>query len=80
MIKKMSISIMTKSRKSYRECDRQTTEESLEFGEIDAKLNFQPLTEADMIQQSKSALEAYRRIGSGVEHERVRECLSWARE
>jgi len=58
----------------------QTTEESLEYGEIDAELNFQPLTEADMIQQSKSALEAYRRTGSGVEHERVRKCLSWARE
>ena len=47
----------------------QTTEESLEYGEIDAELNFQPLTEADMIQQSKSALETYRRTGSGVEHE-----------
>ncbi len=53
----------------------QGTEESLEFGEIDANLNFQPLTEAQMIKQSKLALEAYRREGSGVEHHRVRE---WA--
>jgi hypothetical protein len=51
----------------------QTTEESLEYGEIDAGINFQPLTEAEMIEQSKSALEAYLRTGSGVEHERVRE-------
>ena len=54
----------------------QTTEESLEYGEIDAELNFQPLTEADMIQQSKSALETYRRTGSVVEHERVREWVN----
>ncbi|MEH1970297.1 hypothetical protein [Nostoc sp.] len=53
----------------------QTTEESFEYGEIDAALNFQPLTEAQMIQQSQSALEAYRRTGSGVAHDRVRE---WA--
>ncbi|MFN6564065.1 MAG: hypothetical protein RMY28_030325 [Nostoc sp. ChiSLP01] len=53
----------------------QTTEESFESGEIDAALNFQPLTEAQMVQQSQSALKAYRRTGSGVAHERVRE---WA--
>ncbi len=53
----------------------QTTEESLEFGEIDANLNFQPLTQAQMIEQSKLALEAYRKEGSGVAHHRVRE---WA--
>ncbi|MEA5565543.1 hypothetical protein [Anabaena sp. UHCC 0399] len=53
----------------------QTTEESLEYGEIDAALNFQPLTEAQMVQQSQSALEAYRRTGSGVTHNLVRE---WA--
>lgn len=53
----------------------QPTEESLGYGEIDAALNFQPLTEAEMVQQSKSALEVYRRTGSAVEHERVRE---WA--
>jgi hypothetical protein len=33
--------------------------DSFEYGEIDAELNFKPLTEAEMIQQSKSALEAY---------------------
>lgn len=44
----------------------QTTEESFEVGEIDTALNFQPLTEAQMLQQSLSALEAYRRTGSGI--------------
>ena len=53
----------------------QTTEESFESGEIDAALNFQSLTEAQMVQQSQSALEAYRRRGSGIAHDRVRE---WA--
>lgn len=53
----------------------QTTEESFEYGEIDTTLNFQPLTEAQMVQQSQSALEAYRRTGTGVAHDRVRE---WA--
>ncbi|MBC1225183.1 hypothetical protein GNF10_24820 [Nostoc sp. UCD121] len=53
----------------------QTTEESFEYGEIGAALNFQPLTEAQMVQQSQSALEAYRSTGSGVAHDRVRE---WA--
>jgi hypothetical protein len=51
------------------------TTESFECGEIDTALNFQPLTEAQMVQQSQSALEAYRRTGSGVAHNRVRE---WA--
>ncbi len=53
----------------------QNTEELFEYGEIDAALNFQSLTEDEMIQQSQSALEAYRRKGSGVAHDRVRE---WA--
>ncbi|MEA5574459.1 hypothetical protein [Calothrix sp. UHCC 0171] len=53
----------------------QTIEESLEFGEIEANLDFQPLTETEMVQQSKLALEAYRRKGSGVAHNVVRE---WA--
>ena len=48
-----------------------TTEESSEYGEIDAALNFQPLTEAQMVQQSQSTLEAYRRTGSGVAHDGV---------
>ncbi len=50
----------------------QTTEELFEYGEMDAALNFQPLTEAQMVQQSKSSLEAYRRTGSGVPHDRIR--------
>lgn len=51
----------------------QNTEESFEYGEIDTALNFQPLTEDEMVRQSKSALEAYRRTGSGVAHNLVRE-------
>ena len=42
----------------------QAVEESFEYGEVDSALNFQPLTEAEMIQQSKLALENYRRQGS----------------
>ncbi len=53
----------------------QTTEESFEFGEVDTALNFQPLTEAEMVEQSKFALVAYRSKGSGVAHNCVRE---WA--
>jgi hypothetical protein len=53
----------------------QAIEESHEYGEIDSALNFQPLTEAEMVQQSKLALEAYHRKGSGVPHNLVRE---WA--
>jgi hypothetical protein len=49
--------------------------ESLEYGEIDAELNFQPLTETEMINQSKSALETYLLTGSGVKHEQVQK---WA--
>ncbi|MBO3463932.1 hypothetical protein G7B40_022065 [Aetokthonos hydrillicola Thurmond2011] len=48
-------------------------EESFDYGEIDTGLNFQTLTEAEMIRQSQSALEAYLHKGSGVSHERVRE-------
>ncbi|BAZ11929.1 hypothetical protein NIES4071_37570 [Calothrix sp. NIES-4071] len=51
------------------------TEEAFEFGEIDEALNFQPLTEAEMVEKSLSSFEAYRRKGSRVSHERVCE---WA--
>ncbi|MEA5604882.1 hypothetical protein [Nostoc sp. UHCC 0252] len=51
----------------------QTTEDSFEYGDIKTALNFQPLTEAEMVQQSKTALETYQRKGSGVAHNRVRE-------
>ncbi|MBU7585584.1 MAG: hypothetical protein KAF91_22310 [Nostoc sp. TH1S01] len=53
----------------------QMPQESFEVGEIDTALNFQPVTEAQMLQKSLSALETYRRTGSGVAHSRVRE---WA--
>jgi hypothetical protein len=53
----------------------QSVEEINDYGEIDTTLNFQPLTQAQMVEQSRKALEAYRRIGTGVAHERVRE---WA--
>ncbi|HLP88934.1 MAG TPA: hypothetical protein VK184_10140 [Nostocaceae cyanobacterium] len=49
--------------------------ESLEYGEIDTELNFQLLSEKDMIEQSKSALEAYLSAGSGVKHEQIQK---WA--
>ncbi len=49
--------------------------ESLEYGEINTELNFQTLSEKDMIEQSKSALETYLRTGSGVKHEQVQK---WA--
>ncbi|MEA5575108.1 hypothetical protein [Anabaena sp. UHCC 0451] len=51
------------------------TAASLDYGEIDTELNFQPLTETEMIEQSKSALETYLRTGSGVKHEAVKK---WA--
>jgi hypothetical protein len=53
----------------------QSVEEINDYGEIDTTLNFHPLTIAQMLEQSRKALEAYRRIGTGVAHERVRE---WA--
>ena len=53
----------------------QIPEKSLEYGEIDSGLNFQPLTEEEMIQQSKLALETYHRQGIGVPHNCVRQ---WA--
>ncbi len=51
----------------------QTTQELFEYGHIDTALNFQPLTQGQMVEQSQSALEMYRRTGLGVAHERVRE-------
>jgi hypothetical protein len=47
----------------------------LEYGQIDTELNFQPLSEKDMIEESKSALETYLRTDSGVKHEQVQK---WA--
>jgi hypothetical protein len=51
----------------------QEVEKSFEYGNINAELNFQPLTEVQMIQQSKSVLENYQSKGSGVAHNLVRE-------
>mgnify|MGYP001797708559 CR=1 FL=1 len=53
----------------------QADREFFEYGEVDSALNFQPLTEAEKIQQSKLALEDYRRQGSVVPQSVVRE---WA--
>ena len=50
-------------------------ENTFEYGEIDGDLNFQPLSEAQIVQQSKLALEEYHRQGSGVAHDTVRK---WA--
>ncbi|MEM9927735.1 MAG: hypothetical protein AAF915_29120 [Cyanobacteria bacterium P01_D01_bin.50] len=50
-------------------------ENTFEYGEIDGDLNFQPLSEAQMVQQSKLALEEYHRQGSGVAHDTV---CKWA--
>jgi predicted transcriptional regulator len=44
----------------------QTTEEIFEYGQIDTALNFQPLTQAQMVEQSRKALQAYRRKGLEV--------------
>ncbi|MEA5516430.1 hypothetical protein [Nodularia sp. UHCC 0506] len=49
--------------------------EALDYGQIDTELNFQFLSEQDMIEQSKSALETYLSTGSGVKHEQVQK---WA--
>ncbi|BAB78267.1 hypothetical protein ACN23B_27880 (plasmid) [Anabaena sp. FACHB-709] len=53
----------------------QSIEEIDDYGEIDTTLNFQPLTQAQMVEKSRQALEAYGRTGAGLAHERVRE---WA--
>ncbi|MBC6435517.1 hypothetical protein FM036_39360 [Nostoc sp. HG1] len=53
----------------------QSIEEIYDYGEIDTTLNFQSLTQAQMVEQSRKALEAYRRTGTAVAHEYVRE---WA--
>ncbi|WP_255264347.1 hypothetical protein [Desmonostoc muscorum] len=39
---------------------------------IDTALNFQPLTQAQMVEQSQSALEMYRRTVSEVAYEPIR--------
>ncbi|MEA5471902.1 MULTISPECIES: hypothetical protein [unclassified Spirulina] len=53
----------------------QTAENCLEYGAIDSDLNFQALTEDEMVQQSKLALESYYRKGIGITHYSIRE---WA--
>jgi len=51
----------------------ESNQEFFEYGEIDIGLDFQLLSESQMIQMSQAALEAYRRTGSGITHDRVRE-------
>lgn len=50
-----------------------TSDEETVYDEFDAALNFQPLTEEEMIHQSLEALEEYRRTGNGIAHARVQE-------
>jgi hypothetical protein len=45
------------------------------YGELDRALNFQPMTEDQMAQQSLDALEEYRNSGNGVSQARLQE---WA--
>ncbi|MGB8701023.1 MAG: hypothetical protein WCD18_16545 [Thermosynechococcaceae cyanobacterium] len=52
-----------------------TETEALVYGELDQTLNFQPLTETQMIHNSLEALDAYRLTGNGIPHNQVRE---WA--
>ena len=52
------------------------TEELLDYGEIDSTLNFISLTEEEMVEKSKLALEYYRRGGVSVDHSRVREWVN----
>jgi len=49
--------------------------DALEYGEIDETLFFQPMTDAEMVKSSLLVLEAYKRAGNGVSHERVKEWL-----
>jgi hypothetical protein len=44
-----------------------------ELGELEEGLNFQPLTEADMVEKSLEALEKYRRTGQGIIQADMRE-------
>ncbi|MBV8884198.1 MAG: hypothetical protein JO235_09410 [Chroococcidiopsidaceae cyanobacterium CP_BM_RX_35] len=48
---------------------------ALEYGRLDEKLVFQPMSEAEMVESSLQVLEEYKRTGNGVSHERVREWL-----
>jgi hypothetical protein len=45
----------------------------LEYGQLDETLTFQPMTEAEMVESSLHVLEEYKRIRTGVSHERVSE-------
>jgi predicted transcriptional regulator len=53
----------------------ESAEDELEYGMLNERLGFVPLTEEEQIQQSLDALEEYRRTGNGVPHEQVREWL-----
>jgi hypothetical protein len=50
-------------------------ETAIELGEVDADGQFQPLSEASMIEHSLSALQHYQQTGIGIDHDRIQE---WA--
>ena len=52
------------------------TKEETVYGEFDAALNFQSLTEEQMIHQSLEALEEYRRTGKGINHAHIQEWVN----
>jgi hypothetical protein len=49
--------------------------EILAYGELDQTLNFYPMTEDQMAQQSLNALEEYQKSGNGVTQDQLQE---WA--
>jgi hypothetical protein len=50
-------------------------ETAMELGEVDADGQFQPLSEASMIERSLAALQHYQQTGIGIAHDRIQE---WA--
>lgn len=51
------------------------TDVELTIGELNSTLHFQPLSDIEMVQKSREALEDYQRTGKGVTHDRVQ---AWA--
>jgi hypothetical protein len=45
------------------------------YGDLDEDLDFQPLTEEEMVAKSLDVLAEYKRTGIGIPHERVQEWL-----
>jgi len=50
-------------------------ESAMELGEIDANGQFQPLSEAAMVEQSLAALKHYQQSGAAIPHDRIQQ---WA--